>query len=734
MKKFPGVLSILFVLWLFAVFGGFYAVQKPFTLAAAAAIARGLLDLLAAAWLGLLGLGLGHRLLTWLQKLKPSNPPALQSSNPPILQPSGSASKFSTEEILILGCGLGLGALGLATLGLGLAGLFYPWLFVGLSALLTLALWPDFLALYRRLHWPTDRPHRLTLLYLGLVGLFTLAAALLPPIDWDGLFYHLTAPKLFIQAHRISPGHDIPHFNFPFLAEMLFTYAMLLRGDVAAKLIHTLYGLLLTGLVYLTAQRHLSRASAWPAVLILLSMPMIVTLAGWAYNDLALAFYQLAALYSVLNYLFPKFYNPNSQTISQISQEQPPLDGKWLILGGVFAGLAMGLKYTSFIGPLTIGLILVGSQMAGGKWQMLTSQSQLSNSKASFTIHSSQFTIHNFKPVLSFALTALLVALPWYLKNFFFTGNPFYPFLSGIFDGLYWDSFRAAWYAQAGSGIGFDLKTLAALPVLAMLGVRDVNYFDGRTGPLFLVFLPLLLLYGLFRYRTRTPGRPPALDVLLIFALAQFLFWTFGVIWSHSLWQSRLLLPCLAALSPAVAWLWQDLTHLDRPQFSTRRFVNLLIGLALALNLVELSLNFVQVNPLAYLTGSETRSEYLTRRLGAYYATLEKMNGVLSPQAVVLFLWEPRSYFCQVECRPDSILDQLAHDQYLYGSAAKIVEAWQKAGITHILLHRQGLEFIKHEDLAMLDQPTLAQLEVLEAQHFEPVFDVAGAYQLYRLK
>ncbi|HXV98669.1 MAG TPA: hypothetical protein VEC93_09610, partial [Anaerolineae bacterium] len=319
----------------------------------------------------------------------------------------------------------------------------------------------------------------------------------------------------------------------------------------------------------------------------------------------------------------------------------------------------------------------------------------------------------------------------------------------GLFDGLFWDQFRADWYAQAGTGIGFDLKTLAALPVLAMLGMRDANYFDGRTGPLFLAFLPLILIYGLFRYRvhtpkvsqspqvspnTPTPERPAAFDILLIFALAQFLFWTLGVIWSHSLWQSRLLLPCLVALSPVIGWLWQDLTHLDRPQFSIRRFTNLLIGLALALNLLELSLSFVQINPLPYLTGDETRAEYLTRRLGAYYATLEQMNQTLPAQAIVLFLWEPRSYFCQIECRPDSILDQLAHDQYVYGSAEKIVAAWKRTGVTHVLLHRQGLEFVKSEGTEALDQTDLAQLAVLEARYFEPVFDVVGAYQLYRLK
>jgi hypothetical protein len=461
-------------------------------------------------------------------------------------------------------------------------------------------------------------------------------------------------------------------------------------------------------------------------------MPMIATLASWAYNDLALAFYQLAALYALLNYLFPNFYNPNSQTISQISQESPPSNPKWLLLSGAFAGLSMSLKYTSFIGPLTVGLILVWWQIARGRWHRADGKPPVL-----------------YRPLAYFAIPALFVALPWYLKNLFFTGNPVYPFLSGLFDGLYWDSFRAAWYAQAGTGLGFNLYAWIALPIMTMLGVdpvqamfkinvlggyQDVNYFDGRTGPLFLAFLPFILLYGLFRYRARSPERPSALDILLIFALTQFLFWTFGVIWSRSLWQSRLLLPCLAALSPVVGWLWQDLAHLDRPQFSLRRFTNLLITLALALNLVELNLAFVQVNPLAYLTGSETRSEYLTRRLGAYYAAMEKLNDTLPPQAVVLFLWEPRSYFCRVECRPDSILDQLAHDQYLYGSAAQIVAAWKKAGVTHILLHRQGVEFIKHEDTKAIYQPALAQLAVMEGQYFEPVFDVVGAYQLYRLK
>jgi hypothetical protein len=152
------------------------------------------------------------------------------------------------------------------------------------------------------------------------------------------------------------------------------------------------------------------------------------------------------------------------------------------------------------------------------------------------------------------------------------------------------------------------------------------------------------------------------------------------------------------------------------------------------LNLVEVSLNLIGLNPLAHLAGYETRDQYLTRRLGAYYVAIEQLNQQAPPDAVVLFLWEPRSYFCRVDCRPDSILDQLAHDVYLYGTADQIAAAWQEAGITHVLLHRQGLDFMKAEDERGLYDPALAQLATLEDRYFEEVFDVAGAYQLYVLR
>jgi hypothetical protein len=268
-----------------------------------------------------------------------------------------------------------------------------------------------------------------------------------------------------------------------------------------------------------------------------------------------------------------------------------------------------------------------------------------------------------------------------------------------------------------------------------------VNYWDGRTGPLFLLFLPLMLLYGLFRYhhnaslslareRNGDGARPTVLGPLLIYALAQFVFWTLGVIWSHSLWQSRLLLPGLVALAPVVGWLWSELPGFDLPQLSLSRFANVVIGLTLALTLIDTGLMTLKINPLSYLVGAETRDEYLTRRLGAYYAAMQQINATLPPQAVILFLWEPRSYYCQRDCRPDSILDEFPHMVYQYGSADAIAHAWRQAGVTHVLIHRAGLNFVLSESPETVDIAVLTDLET----HLRFLFDVAGAYQVYALE
>jgi hypothetical protein len=335
--------------------------------------------------------------------------------------------------------------------------------------------------------------------------------------------------------------------------------------------------------------------------------------------------------------------------------------------------------------------------------------------------------------MILFSAVTWLVASPWYIKNWVFTGNPVYPFLSGVFGGQFWDSFRAAGYAAAGTGLGWQPGKLLALPWLLTLGVYDVNYWDGRTGPLWLLFLPLILLLALpaFRRRLAIEVRPGVVMALLVYSLAHFGFWSLGVIWSRSLFQSRLLLPGLVGLVPLAGWAWLHLLKFDLPQFSVSRFVNIAVAFVLVLTVIDLSLFTTEkIDPLPYLTGQESREAYLTRRLGAYYATMQAINQSLPAEAKIVFLWEPRSYYCQRDCRPDSILDEFPHLVYQHATAEAIVQAWREAGITHVLVHRAGLQFILDDSPETIDQQLLNRLE---ENYWRKVIDVAGVYQVYQL-
>jgi 4-amino-4-deoxy-L-arabinose transferase-like glycosyltransferase len=673
----------LFTVWLFFVLTTFFMVQKPFVGAHALAAGRTILDLMVASWVVLVSLGLG---LGLLRLLLPET--------------------LSRLKVTVLGTGLGLGLLGLLSLAIGLVGLFRPAITYSLMVVLSLGLlgW-----LWRQkpgwLPALIDPPRPWMILYLGFIALLTLLLALLPPADWDGLFYHLTGPKLYLQAGRITGGMDVPHFNFPSLMEMLFAWAMLLRGDVAAKLLHTSFALLLAGLVYLIARRWLDPKAGWPAVIILASMPLLVTLGSWAYNDLALAFYQLASVYSIINYQLAvnKEREAGIQTGSSLWRNR-----SWLILSGLFAGLAMGMKYTSFVTPLVVVLIIAYYVSRIAYYRVLFDLSIFSGA-------------------------AFLVAFPWYLKNWMLTGNPVYPFLSGVFGGQFWDGFRAEWYAGAGTGIGWDPGKLLALPWLLTLGVYDANYWDGRTGPLWLLFLPLIIFLAWpgMRRRLELEVQPVALAALLVYSLAHFGFWALGVIWSQPLFQSRLLLPGLVGLVPLAGWAWLQLPKFDLPQFSVSRFVNIAVALTLVLTVIDLTLlTQEKIDPLPYLLGQESRETHLTRRLGAYYVAMQEINQKLPAEARIVFLGEPRSYYCQKDCRPDSILDEFPHLVYRYGTAEAIAKAWQAAGITHVLVYRAGVDLGLKGDPETVGQEVLS---TLQEKYWREMIDVVGAYQVYEL-
>jgi hypothetical protein len=648
------------VVWVFAIYATYYWAHKPFSGANLVIM----LDIVV--WLGLLlvATALGRLSRRWLDYSAP------------------------LEEI-VFSAALGLGALSLLTFGLGLVGLLYGWLFWLLFLILAVILYPQIRAIASQLRGgpilPTGTRLNWTLaIYLGFILILTFFQCLTPPSAWDSQVYHLTGPKLYLQAHRLPVNIDIPYLGFPPLLQMLFTAGMLLKGDIVARLIHYAYGFLTLLALFAFARRYFNRKVAWLSMAILYSVPSLVLISTWAYVDLGLIFYEFTAFYALMRWLEAK-------------------DKRWLALTAILCGLAMGVKYTSVILPITLALIIALRVRHEGLRETV-------------------------KALGFFGLLAIVVASPWYLKNFFSTANPFYPF---FFGGTYWDDFRAWWYSRAGTGLAFTApwRLLVAPLEMTVLGTQGKESYDATIGPILLTVVPLLALV----WKKIAPEERRIIGYALLVCLIQYLFWLYGVAQSALLVQTRLLFPIFSLLALLAGYTVDKLALLTRRAFSLQWFVTTVLLFALGLNAVSSALHFISDSPLPYLTGFESRESYLTRHLGLYYSTVVHINENLPPSAKILFLWEPRSYYCQRDCWPDALLDKFKHLVYKYHNADDIAQQLGRQGVTHVLLYKLGMDHIVE---AGFDPITPSDLEVwadLSDGYLNLIYDESDVYHIYEL-
>ena len=155
----------------------------------------------------------------------------------------------------------------------------------------------------------------------------------------------------------------------------------------------------------------------------------------------------------------------------------------------------------------------------------------------------------------------------------------------------------------------------------------------------------------------------------------------------------------------------------------------------LALTFLGTFLSAVQGRPLGVLLGFESREEFLARRLGWYYAAVAHINRELPPDAVVLFLWEPRSYHCEVSCLPDALLDRFLHATHRYGPDAEAIAlAWRAEGATHVLFYQQGYEAIRAAGFDPVTDADVATMEMLRRDYLRRVQTFGEAYVLYELR
>lgn len=217
-----------------------------------------------------------------------------------------------------------------------------------------------------------------------------------------------------------------------------------------------------------------------------------------------------------------------------------------------------------------------------------------------------------------------------------------------------------------------------------------------------------------------------------------YALWLAQVGWSALLVQSRLLLSVFPLLACLCAAGFEGLSALSSERLRVRWLVGAVIGVVLTLTGIEWAQNALARNPAALWLGRQSETDYLRQELGWYAIAVEEINK-LPEGSKVIFLWEPRTYYCaepRLLCEPDALLDRWWHLRQTENdpSSEAIAARWRAAGATHVLVFETGRAFVESERFDPLTPEDWAELETLRTQELRLVTDFDGAYQLYALK
>lgn len=204
--------------------------------------------------------------------------------------------------------------------------------------------------------------------------------------DWnkDSVAYHLLGPTVWLRNGIIRPVLDNALTSFPQIPETLFAVLLAAGGDRAPDLSSWLtLGLLLLVSAGVAMRMGLSGSQAWWVAAIIATMPAVYAGSHACFVDGLYAALVLAA--------------------ARIAFDAQRLR-EWALCG-IFAGLAMGMKYTGLLALLALTVCCI----------------------VTFAKQERFGGMALFKSIGVASITALAVAAPFYIRNWIILGCPIYP-------------------------------------------------------------------------------------------------------------------------------------------------------------------------------------------------------------------------------------------------------------------------------------------------------------------
>ena len=546
------------------------------------------------------------------------------------------AKPASLGESVVFSSGLGFGVLSYSVFVLGLLQCLHPKaIYLATAVLVLLSVlgwirgshrWGKAPSVTKALSsW--DKGATLVLIVCLLLGFLLV---LTPAAGKDALIYHLAVPKLFLKHHGLYfvPGNIFS--QYPLGGEMLYVLGLVLRGEVLAKGIHFVMALGILLGMWQFMRHHMPDACFIPvALLTFYTIPSVFIISHRAYSDLTVSFYTFLTIYTFMNWFARR------QSV-------------WLVLCGLFSGLAISTKYTALFLPF-LGCL-------GILWVCRHHKLSVQSAR---------------RFLLAYFVCTFVVGSPFYIKNWMMTGNPFYPFMYGIFGGKGLDPEQARLYDLfvRSLGTGRGLFDYLLLPWNVSVNARmNSPQFDGILGPVFILVLPFA--FGMRRIAVEV-------KTLLIYSSLAFMFW------ASSAQQIRYLIPVMPFLAMMTAYILS--------YYRSRRGLAALLAVfvagSLAFNGYHVVKDFMGIRPLKVITGREDKDAFL-KRLIPSYTMFQYVNTQLPEDSKLFFIYMKNlGYLCDRPYYSDSMFESYTIEKILAHAATPedVYLALEEKGVTHIL-------------------------------------------------
>jgi len=487
----------------------------------------------------------------------------------------------------------------------------------------------------------------------------------MPPISRDALIHHLAIPKLWLKHGGF---YEIPwaeYSYYPMYINLSYLVCLYFKNDIVPKFIHLGFGLGTGWLIYFYLKEKIDRNWALLGMIIFITTPIVVWLSTSAYIDLGMTFFTTGSVLAFIKWRDSEY--------SRI---------KWFLISSFCMGIAIGSKYNAIIAWFIMNMFLMLSVVRDTRRQTAALQ----------------------YGILFFVVTAF-VASPWYLKNYFQTGNPFYPLFHSFFNSFHHLSVQETLQQRVTETTGqisfFKMREIMygeslwetlLIPIRMFFQGEDnsYHYFQGSLNPILILFLPFVLLKK--RY-----GKD---KLLFVFFSVIFIIMAYFL----TAKQVRYILPVLPFLAIIAVMGIKDVmdklkeeTFLSSLQLgkNTKSIARILLFAVVAIllipNFVYLKSRINVIKPFPYAMGKESREAFLRRHL-LHYDAVEYINNNLPGDANIftMFLGR-RGYYLKRNYKNEPLFGMNTIRQMVNSSIdeEKFMEYIRSMNVTHILMRTE---------------------------------------------